>query len=64
MLSIESQWRLSGGKQMEDCISCGQSLRGGELTLPWEDGDNPEAYIVCPHCGEKNTVYGYGEDDD
>lgn len=49
---------------MEDCISCGQSLRGGELTLPWEDGDNPEAYIVCPHCGEKNTVYGYGEDDD
>lgn len=51
-------------EKMEDCISCGQPLRGGELTLPWEDGDNPEAYIICPHCGEKNTVYGYGEDDD
>mgnify|MGYP000018631912 FL=1 len=49
---------------MEDCINCGMSLRGGALTLPWEDDDNPNAYIICPHCGCKNTVYGYGEDDD
>lgn len=34
------------------------------FTLPWEDGDNPYAYVTCPHCGHDNTVYGYGEDDD
>lgn len=26
---------------MEDCINCGMSLRGGALTLPWEDDDTP-----------------------
>ena len=40
---------------MEDCINCGMSLSGGDLTLPWEDGDNPNAYIICPHCRTKNT---------
>ena len=25
---------------MEDCIKCGMSLSGGDLTLPWEDDDN------------------------
>lgn len=49
---------------MEYCIKCGMSLSGGDLTLPWEDDDNPNAYVICPHCGYKNTVYGYGEDDD
>ena len=29
---------------------------GGDLTLPWEDDDNPNAYVICPHCGYKNTV--------
>lgn len=29
---------------MEDCIKCGMSLSGGDLTLPWEDDDNPNAY--------------------
>ena len=42
---------------MEDCIKCGMSLSGGDLTLPWEDDDNPNAYVICPHCGYKNTVY-------
>lgn len=49
---------------MDDCIECGGSLAGGELVLPWEDGDNSHAYVICPHCGYKNIVYGYGEDDD
>ena len=30
---------------MITCIYCGQSLEGGVLTLPWEDGDNPNAYV-------------------
>ena len=48
---------------MRDCSNCGQSLEGGELTLPWEDGDNASAYVKCPHCGAKNYVSGFGEDD-
>ena len=49
---------------MDTCECCGRSLRGGELTLPWEDGDNAYAYVTCPHCGAENTQYWYGEDDD
>ena len=49
---------------MTECESCGQSLDSGELTLPWEDGDNPHAYVTCPHCRYENIVYGFGEDDD
>ncbi len=49
---------------MDYCESCGQSLEGGDLTLPWEDGDNPYAYVTCPHCGHENIRDGYGEDDD
>ena len=45
------------------CSNCGRDLEG-ELTLPWEDGNNPEAYVRCKYCGYENTVYGYGEDDD
>lgn len=47
-----------------ECENCGQSLARGVLTLPWEDGNNPYAYVTCPYCGHENTVYGYGEDDD
>lgn len=46
------------------CIICGESITGKSLTLPWEDGDNPDAYVRCPNCGYENIVYGYGEDDD
>lgn len=49
---------------MDECINCQQSLSGGDLTLPWEDGDNKHAYVTCPHCGYKNIRYGFGEDDD
>jgi len=41
-----------------------QVVSTGEITLPWEDGDNEHAYITRPHCGYKNTRYGFGEDDD
>lgn len=49
---------------MNECESCQQSLAGAELTLPWEDGGNPDAYIPCPHCGHENIKYRFGEDDD
>jgi RNase P subunit RPR2 len=43
------------------CLSCQAPLRG-DLTSPWEDGDNPHAYVTC-RCGFKNPIYGFGEDD-
>lgn len=45
-----------------NCSNCQGSLSGGSLTMPWEDGDNSSAYIICPHCGMKNYVDGYGID--
>jgi len=50
--------------QMETCTSCQQEYSRSRLslTLPWEDGNNPNAYWTCPNCGCENIVYGYGED--
>jgi DNA-directed RNA polymerase subunit RPC12/RpoP len=48
---------------VQECENCQQALVGSELTVPWEDGDNAEAYVVCRHCRHRNTVYGFGEDD-
>mgnify|MGYP005487256127 CR=1 FL=1 len=45
------------------CDNCGKPLRGGQLTLPWENGGNPNAFVRCPHCGYSNIQYGFGEDD-
>ncbi len=49
---------------MDVCSSCGWDLDGAIITLPWEDGCTPYAYVECPHCGTENIVYGFGEDDD
>lgn len=46
------------------CLKCGQEIKRAILTLPWEDGDNPYAYVRCPYCGYENIQAGYGEDDD
>ena len=46
------------------CASCDRSISNGELTLPWEDGDNSYAYVTCPYCRYENIVEGFGEDDD
>ena len=36
------------------CVVCQQSLEGGEYTAPWENGNNPDGYTKCPHCGSIN----------
>jgi hypothetical protein len=46
------------------CEICQSSLFGGTSYLPYEDGSNSHAYIVCPSCGHENIRYGFGEDDD
>ena len=59
---LMSPWernRSGGGS----CEAYGQSLRGAELTTPWEDGDNSNAYVTCRHCGHRNLKIGFGEDD-
>ena len=55
---------FTGEYTMEFCEICDRPLTGGELTLPWEDGNNRYAYVTCPHCGCRNVQYGYGEDED
>ena len=45
------------------CENCSRSTANGTLTLPWEDGDNPSAYVTCPYCGHENIKYGFGADD-
>ena len=45
-----------------DCVWCQSSLDGGTSYLPYEDGSNSHAYIICPSCGGENTREGFGED--
>lgn len=45
------------------CEICQSSLKGGDGSLPWEDGNNANAYIRCSSCGHENIRYGFGEDD-
>lgn len=52
----------SGGA--DSCEICQSSLTGATSYLPYEDGSNSHAYIVCPSCGHENIRYGFGEDDD
>lgn len=42
---------LYGGRM---CEFCGQPLAGGEHVSSWENGNNPSAYVKCPHCGRPN----------
>jgi hypothetical protein len=50
----------SGGS--DECEACQWPLKG-VLTLPWEDGDNPHAYVTCSRCRHRNIKYGFGGDD-
>jgi len=52
-----------GGAEQGDCIYCQASLSGAVSYMPYEDGSNPEAYIVCPSCGEQNIREGMGDGD-
>ena len=36
------------------CVWCEASLDAGVHYLPYEDGSNPDAYIICPSCNQKN----------
>jgi len=41
---------------MGECINCQRDLAGSDFTPAWADGNNPEAYCICRHCGTENIV--------
>jgi|tagenome__1003787_1003787.scaffolds.fasta_scaffold20982535_6 uncharacterized protein YbaR (Trm112 family) len=45
------------------CERCDAWLDDGVHYLPYEDGSNSHAYIICPSCKHENIQYGFGEDD-
>lgn len=46
-----------GRKNAKTCPECGQSMAGGEYVAPWEEGNNPNGYVVCPHCHHIEILY-------
>ena len=50
----------SAGRPSRRCEYCGESLAGGKKSLPWENENNRNGYVICPHCGRAN----FEEDDD
>ena len=42
------------------CEYCGEPLSGEKRSLPWENENNRNGYVICPHCGRAN----FEEDDD
>lgn len=51
---LVSPFNRNLGKRSKSCVNCGNSLAGGEHTLPWEEGNNEDGYTKCPHCGYVN----------
>lgn len=52
-----SPFDMSRKKTSLTCQNCGGNLTGGEYTAPWENGNNPDGYVKCPHCGYYNYFY-------
>lgn len=44
------------------CVWCQESLSHEDGVLPWADGSNRHAYIICPSCKQENIFYGIGDD--
>ena len=38
------------------CEQCGYTLKNGEYTGAWENGNNPDSYVKCSHCGHANFL--------
>lgn len=43
-------------KKEKTCESCGMSLKHGEFTGAWENGNNPNSYVTCPYCRHINFL--------
>jgi hypothetical protein len=60
---VDSMTRAKSKGRARSCEMCRSSLSRGEHYLPYENGSNAHAYIICPSCKNKNIQYGFGEDD-
>lgn len=56
---LQRGWSSPSGRT---CEQCGASLDSGDHYLPYEDGSNPDAYIICRDCRHRNILYGFGGD--
>lgn len=45
-----------GSKSARTCESCGRKMTGASFVPPWVNGNNPDGYIKCPHCGHVNFI--------
>ena len=43
------------------CEYCGKPLAGGTYTGAWENGNNANRCIKCPHCGRVNFELEYDD---
>lgn len=43
------------------CEYCGEPLAGEAYTGAWENGNNANGYIKCPHCGRVNFEPDYDD---
>ncbi|GEM_PF-3545240 len=48
-LSIETILNILDVIEERICENCGQKMVGGSYTAPWENGNNPDGYVKCPH---------------
>lgn len=48
---------FSRRKKKSLCQNCGMDMAGAIYTSPWENGNNPDGYVKCPHCGYVNFIY-------
>lgn len=46
------------GKRCEVCDRSMKSRGSYNVTVPWEDGDDAEGYMTCPHCRHRNIMWG------
>ena len=42
------------GSNNRTCENCGRSMKGATYYAPWENGNNRDGYVKCPHCGHAN----------
>lgn len=53
---IEAAISTRGPRQEQRCNSCDTPMtNGGEFVAAWEDGNNEDAYVECPHCGYQSA---------
>jgi DNA-directed RNA polymerase subunit RPC12/RpoP len=52
---VERGLSSRGSREERRCTACDRTMQhGGEFVAAWEEGDNADSYVRCPHCGFHN----------